>query len=70
MAVIDTSSESGLGDGLASVIPALQALSFMTFVLLYTPCLGIQAASCRNPDAAPSFCSRWSGPCFWRGWRR
>jgi ferrous iron transport protein B len=44
MAVIYRSSESGLGAVLSGVITPLQALSFMTFVLLYTPCLGTIAA--------------------------
>ena len=44
MAVIYRSSETGLGTVLSGVITPLQALSFMTFVLLYTPCLGTIAA--------------------------
>lgn len=44
MAVIYRSSETGLGAVLSGVITPLQALSFMTFVLLYTPCLGTIAA--------------------------
>jgi ferrous iron transport protein B len=43
MAVIYATSETGLGGVLAGVITPLQALSFMTFVLLYTPCLGTVA---------------------------
>ncbi len=44
MAVIYKTSTSQLGGVLHSVITPLQALSFMTFVLLYTPCLGTVAA--------------------------
>jgi len=44
MAVIYRTSETGLGAVLSTVISPLQALSFMTFVLLYTPCLGTIAA--------------------------
>lgn len=44
MAVIYRSSESGLGAAISAAITPLQALSFMTFVLLYTPCLGTIAA--------------------------
>ena len=44
MAVIYRTSESGLGSAISAVITPLQALSFMTFVLLYTPCLGTIAA--------------------------
>ena len=44
MAVIYSTSETDLGGVLANLITPLQALSFMTFVLLYTPCLGTVAA--------------------------
>ena len=44
MAVIYRTSETGLGSVISAVITPLQALSFMTFVLLYTPCLGTIAA--------------------------
>jgi ferrous iron transport protein B len=44
MAVIYRSSETALGSVLSAAITPLQALSFMTFVLLYTPCLGTIAA--------------------------
>ncbi|MBC1261949.1 ferrous iron transport protein B [Synechococcus sp. BSF8S] len=44
MAVIYKSSETDLGGVIQSAISPLQALSFMTFVLLYTPCLGTVAA--------------------------
>ncbi|NQV10971.1 MAG: ferrous iron transport protein B [Cyanobacteria bacterium] len=44
MAVIYKSNESGLGDAMAAFITPIQSLSFMTFVLLYTPCLGTLAA--------------------------
>ena len=43
MAVIYATSESGLGGVIQGVISPVQALSFMTFVLLYTPCLGTVA---------------------------
>ena len=44
MAVIYKTSETNLGGVIAAQITPLQALSFMTFVLLYTPCLGTVAA--------------------------
>lgn len=44
MAVIYKTSEAGLGAVIGGLITPLQALSFMTFVLLYTPCLGTVAA--------------------------
>jgi ferrous iron transport protein B len=44
MAVIYKTSEAGLGAVIGTAITPLQALSFMTFVLLYTPCLGTVAA--------------------------
>jgi ferrous iron transport protein B len=44
MAVIYKTSEAGLGGVIGAAITPLQALSFMTFVLLYTPCLGTVAA--------------------------
>ena len=44
MAVIYRTSESDLGGVIGGLITPLQALSFMTFVLLYTPCLGTVAA--------------------------
>ena len=44
MAVIYSTSETNLGGVLVNLITPLQALSFMTFVLLYTPCLGTVAA--------------------------
>ena len=44
MAVITNTSEAGLGGVIGELITPLQALSFMTFVLLYTPCLGTVAA--------------------------
>jgi ferrous iron transport protein B len=43
MAVIYATSESDLGGVIQGVVTPLQALSFMTFVLLYTPCLGTVA---------------------------
>ncbi|MCP9798119.1 ferrous iron transport protein B [Cyanobium sp. Lug-B] len=44
MAVIYGTTESGLGGAIQNAITPLQSLSFMTFVLLYTPCLGTVAA--------------------------
>ncbi len=44
MAVIYGTSEAQLGPAIGAAITPLQALSFMTFVLLYTPCLGTIAA--------------------------
>ncbi len=44
MAVIYKTSEAALGGVIGAAITPLQALSFMTFVLLYTPCLGTVAA--------------------------
>ncbi len=44
MAVIYRTSETDLGGVIGAAITPLQALSFMTFVLLYTPCLGTVAA--------------------------
>lgn len=44
MAVIYGTTESGLGGAIQGAITPLQSLSFMTFVLLYTPCLGTVAA--------------------------
>jgi ferrous iron transport protein B len=44
MAVIYATSEADLGGVISQTITPLQALSFMTFVLLYTPCLGTVAA--------------------------
>lgn len=44
MAVIYATSETDLGGVISQTITPLQALSFMTFVLLYTPCLGTVAA--------------------------
>ena len=44
MAVIYKTSEAGLGGVIGGLITPLQSLSFMIFVLLYTPCLGTVAA--------------------------
>lgn len=44
MAVIYRTTETDLGGAIQSAITPLQSLSFMTFVLLYTPCLGTVAA--------------------------
>ncbi|MEB3332122.1 MAG: ferrous iron transport protein B [Synechococcaceae cyanobacterium] len=43
MAVIYRTHEAGLGAALHAAITPLQALSFMTFTLLYTPCLSTVA---------------------------
>ena len=48
MAVIYRTSEVDLGGVIAGLITPLQALSFMTFVLLYTPCLGTVAAQLKE----------------------
>jgi ferrous iron transport protein B len=44
MAVIYRTSEAGLGTVLQAAITPLQAISFMAFTLLYTPCLATVAA--------------------------
>ncbi|MEA5412006.1 ferrous iron transport protein B [Synechococcus sp. BA-120 BA3] len=44
MAVIYRTTETDLGGAIQGAITPLQSLSFMTFVLLYTPCLGTVAA--------------------------
>jgi ferrous iron transport protein B len=44
MAVIYNSSETTLGASMSAALTPLQSLSFMTFVLIYTPCLGTIAA--------------------------
>jgi len=44
MVVIYKTTESNLGGAIECVITPLQSLSFMTFILLYTPCLGTVAA--------------------------
>ncbi len=48
MAVIHHTSEAGLGPALRSALSPLQALSFMTFTLLYTPCLSTVAAQLKE----------------------
>jgi len=48
MAVIEHSSEAGLGTVLRASITPLQALSFMTFTLLYTPCLSTVAVQIKE----------------------
>jgi ferrous iron transport protein B len=48
MAVIHHTSEAGLGGAIRSSLSPLQALSFMTFVLLYTPCLSTVAVQIRE----------------------
>ncbi len=48
MAVIHHTSEAGLGGAIRSSLSPLQALSFMSFVLLYTPCLSSVAVQIRE----------------------
>jgi ferrous iron transport protein B len=48
LAVIYRTSESHLGSSVQAAITPLQALSYMTFVLLYTPCLGTIAAQLKE----------------------
>ena len=48
MAVIHHTSGAGLGPALRSSLSPLQALSFMTFTLLYTPCLSTVAAQLKE----------------------
>ncbi len=53
MAVIYGTTASGLGGALQTAITPLQSLSFMTFVLLYTPCLGTVAAQLQESRSRP-----------------
>ncbi|MFN9618527.1 MAG: ferrous iron transport protein B [Synechococcaceae cyanobacterium] len=53
MAVIHHTSESDLGAAIQHTLTPLQSLSFMTFVLLYTPCLSTVAVQIREAG------SRW-----------
>ena len=48
LAVIYHTSETHLAGSIKAAINPLQALSFMTFVLLYTPCLGTIAAQMKE----------------------
>ncbi len=48
MAVIHHTSEAQLGGAIRTTLSPLQALSFMTFVLLYTPCLSTVAVQIRE----------------------
>lgn len=48
LAVIYRTSESHLAGSVQAAITPLQALSYMTFVLLYTPCLGTIAAQLKE----------------------
>jgi len=48
MAVVYRTSETNLGNTLHAAITPLQALSFMTFTLLYTPCLSTVAVQIRE----------------------
>jgi len=48
MAVIHHTSEAGLGAAMKASITPLQALSFMTFTLLYTPCISTVAVQIKE----------------------
>ena len=48
MAVIHHTSEAGLGAAMQASITPLQALSFMAFTLLYTPCLSTVAVQIKE----------------------
>ncbi|MFN7677646.1 MAG: ferrous iron transport protein B, partial [Cyanobacteriota bacterium] len=48
LAVIYRTTEANLAGSVRAAITPLQALSFMTFVLLYTPCLGTVAAQLKE----------------------
>jgi len=48
MAVINQTTEAGLGAAMRASITPLQALSFMTFTLLYTPCLSTVAVQIKE----------------------
>jgi ferrous iron transport protein B len=48
MAVIHHTGQAGLGTALRTTITPLQALGFMTFTLLYTPCLSTVAAQLKE----------------------
>ncbi len=48
MAVIHHTSEAGLGPAIQAAITPLQALSFMAFTLLYTPCLSTVAVQIKE----------------------
>jgi ferrous iron transport protein B len=48
MAVINHTCEAGLGAAMRASITPLQALSFMTFSLLYTPCLSTVAVQIKE----------------------
>ncbi|MFN9630538.1 MAG: ferrous iron transport protein B [Cyanobacteriota bacterium] len=48
LAVIYRTTEAQLAGSVRAAITPLQALSFMTFVLLYTPCLGTVAAQLKE----------------------
>ena len=48
MAVVYRTSQNDLGNTLHAAISPLQALSFMTFTLLYTPCLSTVAVQIRE----------------------
>jgi ferrous iron transport protein B len=53
MAVIHHSGQAGLGMALRQAITPLQALSFMTFTLLYTPCLSTVAVQLKESGSRP-----------------
>jgi len=48
MAVIYATSQANLGEAIAASITPLQALSFMMFTLLYTPCLSTVAVQLKE----------------------
>jgi ferrous iron transport protein B len=53
MAVIHHTGQAGLGTALRQAITPLQALSFMTFTLLYTPCLSTVAVQLKESRSRP-----------------
>jgi len=53
MAVIHHTGQAGLGMALRQAITPLQALSFMTFTLLYTPCLSTVAVQLKESGSRP-----------------
>ncbi len=62
MAVIYRTSEAGLGTAIQNAITPLQALSFMTFTLLYTPCLSTVVAQLKESRSRSFALRRWYGP--------
>jgi ferrous iron transport protein B len=53
MAVIHHTGQAGLGTALRQAITPLQALSFMAFTLLYTPCLSTVAVQLKESRSRP-----------------